>query len=128
MDYPTGQNALVVHARILDATSGAHGVRDVGLLDAAVCRPSASFAGDDLYQGVFNKAAALFESLAMNHVFVDGNKRTAIAASARFLFLNGHKLKVSNEELERFVLGAVENKWNLEEIAKWFEEHSEKVG
>ena len=57
-------------------------------------------------------------------MFIDGNKRTGISASARFLFINGYELKTSNKELERFVLKVVVQKLDIQKIAKWFKENS----
>ena len=64
-------------------------VSDYGLLDAAVARPRTTIFGLDAYPDDFTKAAALLQSLARNHAFVDGNKRTAWAAAWTFLFING---------------------------------------
>jgi len=122
--YVSPQDVLVIHAQIVDATGGMHGVRDTGLLSAAAERPRATFGGSDLYKDVFHKTAALFESLAMNHVFIDGNKRTAIAVSARFLYVNGYVLAVSNEEMEQVVLNVVSQKPDISEIANWFAQNT----
>ncbi len=67
--------ALAIHAELIEATGGSHGVRDRGGLEAAVARPFATFAGQDLYPDAASKAAALLESVVKNHPFVDGNKR-----------------------------------------------------
>lgn len=67
-------------------------VRDYGLLDAAVARPQATVFGVDAYPEVWDKAAAMLQSLARNHALVDGNKRTAWAAAWTFLHLNGFEL------------------------------------
>ena len=67
-------------------------VRDYGLFDAAIARPKATVFGLDAYPDDFTKAAALLQSLARNHAFVDGNKRTAWAAAWTFLHLNGAEL------------------------------------
>lgn len=120
----SAQQILFIHARLIEATGGEHGVRDLGLLQAAVARPQATFDGVDLYPGLFEKAAALMESLAQNHPFVDGNKRTAITAAALFLLQNGLRLQTTNEELERVTLWVVNERPPLEEIAAWFENHT----
>lgn len=67
-------------------------VRDYGLLDAAVARPKAIVFGVDAYPELWDKAAALLQSLARNHALVDGNKRTAWAAAWTFLHINGFQL------------------------------------
>ncbi|KUI39278.1 type II toxin-antitoxin system death-on-curing family toxin [Mycobacterium sp. GA-2829] len=81
---------------VLTAGSVAFGaeltVRDYGLLDAAVARPKATVFGVDAYPQVWEKAAALLQSLARNHALVDGNKRTAWASAWTFLHINGFQL------------------------------------
>lgn len=126
MHYLSGEEVLIIHARIIDETGGAHGVRDNHLLGSIVGRPKMQFGGNDLYPTVFDKAAVYFESCARHHVFIDGNKRTAIALAARFLYINGYELKIANPLLEKFVLGAVVKKYDLSIIASWLKKHSKK--
>lgn len=118
---------MIIHALIIDETGGSHGVRDVGLLASLTERPKAKFGGKEQYRGVFNKAAVYLDSLARYHVFIDGNKRTAIAASARFLFLNGYELIATNREVEKFVLKATIEKLDIATVAKWFKANSRKT-
>lgn len=122
--YLTAQQLLFIHARLIATTGGEHGVRDLGLLQSAVARPQATFDRKDLYPDLFHKTAALMESLAQNHPFVDGNKRTAITAAALFLKGNGRSLQTTNVELETFTLHVVNNHPPLDEIATWFKENS----
>lgn len=116
-----------MHARIIDETGGLHGIRDTGLLVSLTERPKTSFGKKEMYPGIFEKAAVYLESLARYHVFIDGNKRTGIATSARFLSLNGYMLNVSNKEMERFVLRMVQEKPSLETIAVWFKRYTIKI-
>lgn len=125
--YLTAQQILFIHARLIDATGGEHGVRDLGLLESAVARPQATFEGEDLYPDLFAKAAALMESLAQNHPFMDGNKRTAITCASLFLLQNGRRLETTNEEVERATWWVVNERPPLEEIAAWFQEHTVDV-
>jgi death-on-curing protein len=122
--YLTPQQVLFIHARLIVTTGGEHGVRDVGLLASAVVRPQATFDGADLYLDLFTKAAALMASLTRNHPFVDGNKRTAIAAAALFLLQNGLRLETTNAELERFTLSVTNERVAIPEIADWFRRYS----
>jgi death on curing protein len=122
--FLTAQQVLFIHARLIMTTGGEHGVRDLGLLESAVARPQATFDGADLYPDLYQKAAALMASLAQNHPFVDGNKRTAITSAAMFLRQNGRKLQTTNEELERFTLQVVDERPSLHEIAVWFQQHT----
>lgn len=126
MRYLSAEQVLFIHSRLIDATGGAHGVRDLGLLRSAIARPRATFGRKDLYPGVFSKAAALMESLARNHPFIDGNKRTAIAPASLFLWVNGYRLETTQRKLERFTLLVATGGTAFENIAAWFEEHSVK--
>ncbi len=117
MIYLTPEQVLFLHARLIEETGGSHGVRDVGLLESAVARPQATFEGQDLYSNLYTKAAALMDSLIRNHPFVDGNKRTGIAAAALFLRQNGRRLTATNQELEAFTLHVAESRPELSEIA-----------
>lgn len=127
MKYLTAEEILVIHALTIDGTGGSHGVRDVGLLASLTERPKAKFGGKEQYRGIFNKAAVYLDSLARYHVFVDGNKRAAIAASTRFLFLNGYELIATNKEVEKFVLKVIIEKLDIATIAKWFKANSRKT-
>ncbi|NPA90204.1 MAG: type II toxin-antitoxin system death-on-curing family toxin [Chloroflexi bacterium] len=124
MKYLTPQQVLFLHSRIIAETGGSHGIRDVGALESALARPRMTFGGEDLYPDVFSKAAALLESIIRNHPFIDGNKRTGIAAAALFLLLNGWLLVADNEELESFTLRVAQSQTTFDEIVQWLREHS----
>lgn len=124
INYLESEEILIIHARIIDQTGGSHGVRDLNQINSMIERPKSQFSGRDLYPTVFDKASAYFESCACHHSFIDGNKRTAIALTSRFLHLNGFELKVLNKKLEEFVLSAVIKKYNLAKIAAWIKNHS----
>ncbi|KUM68644.1 type II toxin-antitoxin system death-on-curing family toxin [Streptomyces griseorubiginosus] len=79
-------------------------VRDAGLLESAVHRPSASMFGQEAYTDLFDKAAALLQSLAINHPFLDGNKRTAWVSCVVFLALNDVQLRPDIDAAERLVI------------------------
>ena len=126
VQYLSHEEMLIIHARIIDATGGSHGVGDIHLLGLLAERPKMQFGGKELYPTIFDKAAAYFESCAWHHPFVDGNKRTAIALAARFLSLNGYSLKTTNRALEIFVFNAVIKKYDLATLAAWLRKHSKK--
>ena len=79
-------------------------VRDHGLLEAAAFRPQASVFGADAYPTLWDKAAAMMESLARNHPLVDGNKRLALAGTVVFLGMNGFRLTMNNDEAYNFTI------------------------
>lgn len=127
MKYLTVQDVLFVHDYIIGQTGGSHGIRDLGLLESAVARPQAMFAGQDLYVDLFLKAAALLESIARNHPFVDGNKRTAIAATDSFLFANGWYFDTTNQDLEDYVVWLVVENPGIEVVSDWLRSNSRPV-
>ncbi len=124
MNYPTVEQALFIHYRLIEETGGSHGVRDISLLQSAITRPMACFDQTDLYPDIFTKAAALMHSLIKNHPFIDGNKRTAITTASIFLIRNGYQIRTANKELERFTLKVASTNTEIKEIAKWFKKHS----
>jgi death-on-curing protein len=87
-DYLTVADVLGMHTILMQRYGGAGGVRDPGALEAALFRPQTGY-----YSDIIAEAAALLESLAINHPFVDGNKRIAFAATDVFLRINGWRLK-----------------------------------
>ncbi len=118
---------IAIHDSMIEEYGGSFGIRDLGLLQSALARPQASFGGEDLYPTVLDKAAALFHSLIFNHAFVDGNKRTTMTTTARFLHINGYELIVDEKEFVAFPL-RVENKHlDIEEIAKWLKKNSKSI-
>lgn len=102
-EYPDLRHILAIHDAI---PNKADGIRDIGAVEAACMRPRASAFGEDAYLTVWEKAAALMQSLACNHGFVDGNKRTAWIATMSFLGDNGHPQDEGYDEddAEAFVL------------------------
>ncbi|MBW2523976.1 MAG: type II toxin-antitoxin system death-on-curing family toxin [Deltaproteobacteria bacterium] len=106
---------LAMHARLIERFGGSDGVRDPGLLESALYRPRCGYY-DDLAQ----MAAALFESLVMNHPFVDGNERVAFFATDTFLRLNGHFLEVDDEAAYAFLMDRFEtNTCDYEHLLPW---------
>ena len=120
--YPTLEEALFLHGRLLERFGGAPGVRDLGLLDSALARPRSGY-----YRSLSEQAAALLQSLALNHSFVDGNERMAFALAAVFLRMNGTSLRVDAEAGERFLIDEViVAKADLAVITDWLEAHMSK--
>lgn len=127
MKYLTPQQVLYIHVQVVSRTGGSQGVRDIGLVESAVFRPQASFDGKDLYVTIFDKAAALLQSLLMNHPFVDGNKRTALTSAGLFLKINGYTLVNAKKEEVEFAVRVDNEHLSLEEIASWLEKNSTKI-
>ena len=124
--YIALDEVIAIHDNMISLYGGSHGIRDLGLVESAISRPKATFGGKDLYPDIFAKAAALFHSLMFNHAFIDGNKRTTISTTARFLSLNGFELDVSEQEFIDFPLKVENNHLSFEDIASWLKNHSKK--
>jgi death-on-curing protein len=121
--YPTLDEAVHQHDRLIELFGGAPGTRDLGLLESALARPRSGY-----YPTLTEQAAALMHSLSQNHPFVDGNKRVAFALTAVFLRTNGYRLVVSAAAGERFLVHKViEKRAALDEIARWLERHMEPI-
>jgi len=101
--YLTPLEAMLMHRVLIDRFGGAHGLRDAGALEAALFRPQSGY-----YDDAIAEAAALFESLAMNHPFVDGNKRIAFACVDVFLRVNGFRLQAKPLAVHRWMIGHLE--------------------
>lgn len=125
--YISLDEVLAIHDDMVERYGGSFGIRDLGLIQSAIARPQATFGGEDLYPTVIDKAAALFHSLIFNHAFTDGNKRTSLTSTARFLFLNGFILKAEEKELIDFPLRVENSHLDIEEISKWLKEHTFKI-
>lgn len=118
--YLTLDEALYIHAELIRTFGGAPGVRDLGLIESALLRPQTGY-----YADLIEEAAALWESLAMNHGFVDGNKRVAYACLELFLGMNGTEVVASNDELERFIYSNLEaGTFRKEVLEDWLHRHT----
>lgn len=99
-------DVLQIHFKVVKATGGTQGIREMALLESAIASPNHSFFGNDLYYTIQRKAARLCYSLIQNHAFLDGNKRVGVLAMLVLLDINGVSLKVTDAELS--TLG-----WNI---------------
>jgi death-on-curing protein len=118
-EYLSLAQALHLHALQTARFGGSRRLRDRGALEAAVGRPQATFGGEDLYEDVAAKAAALAHSVIQNHPFLDGNKRVGAMAMELFLLVNGHALRASDEDLEDVVLAVARDGLAAEALAIW---------
>lgn len=118
---------MAIHERMTQLFGGRKDIHDFTMLHSAVERCKATFGGRDLYSSIFDKAAALIQSLILNHPFDDGNKRTAFASCALFLFYNQYKLRFSKKEAIQFTLNIDSHKLNFEQVSSWLNKHSKKI-
>ena len=117
--YLTVGEILQMHHQQIEEYGGIHGIRDKGLLESAVFRPQTGY-----YNSLAEEAAALMESLANNHPFLDGNKRIAFAAAHTFLLINGHDLEVVPLAASDFIIQAiVKGEFRFAQILAWIDTH-----
>lgn len=115
--YLTLEEVVDLHRQLIERFGGIAGVRDPGLLESALARPRSGY-----YSSLSEQAAAMLQSLAGNHAFVDGNKRVAFAATAVFLRMNGYRLAVDADEAERFLIDdVIDGHAEVAVIGDWLE-------
>ena len=119
-DYIRVEDILAIHADQIERYGGGEGIRDPGLLEAALFRPQTGY-----YPTLIDEAAALWESLPQNHPFVDENKRTAFAATYVFLAINGLEITATDDEAQDFVLGLYSaSRVTFENLRAWLSENT----
>ena len=119
-DYIRVEDILALHADQIERYGGGEGIRDPGLLEVALFRPQTGY-----YPTLIDEAAALWESLSQNHPFVDGNKRTAFAATYVFLAVNGLEITATDDEAQDFVLGLYSaSRVTFENLRAWLIENT----
>jgi death on curing protein len=117
------RQVILLHAQLCEATGGAQGIRDDGLLASALSAPFQCFGDVEAYPSLQQKAARLAFGLVKNHPFIDGNKRIGAHVMLVFLALNGIELVYEQKELSRLILSVAAGECGYEEILNWLLEH-----
>ncbi len=118
-DYLTVSDIIEIHQTLINRYGGTDGIRDKGALEAAIFRPQTGY-----YENTTHEAAALMESLALNHPFLDGNKRVAFAAMFVFLDINGYCFTCKPDKAYRFIINLFEAKtFTLEKLYHWLNDN-----
>ena len=118
-DYLTVVEVLAIHDDQIERYGGSAGLRDRGLLEAALFRPQTGY-----YADLIEEAGALWESLAQNHPFVDGNKRTAFAATYTFLAINGARITAAPDAAYGFINGLYEaGTFEFDRLKDWLRDN-----
>jgi len=113
--YPTVAEAMEMHRLLIDEFGGMHGLRDNGLLEAAIYRPQNGY-----YDDLIHEAAALMESLANNHAFLDGNKRISFAVTDTFLRMNGYYIEIEALTAHQYITEAIgRREFRVGQIREW---------
>lgn len=126
MKYITGEIAAAINKTMIETYSKGEliGIKEPHLLDSTINRPLATMFGKPLYEDIFEKAVALFESLAKNHVFHNANKRTAFACMTYFLFINGHVCVMNESKAADLTVDFVTNNLQFDEVLNEIKKHS----
>jgi len=123
--FLTLDEVLALHDDLIERYGGASGIRDLNLLSSALGTPQATFEGQFLHESLPEMAAAYLFHLAKNHPFIDGNKRTALAASLAFLWLNDVRIAAEEGDLFDLVLAVADGKSTKAQAAVFIERHAE---
>lgn len=119
----TVSEILRLHQKLLDATGGLSGTRDLGLLESAVYSANQVFGEEEAYPTVEQRAARLAYAITQNHPFVDGNKRIGMLVMLMTLRLNHVKIQYSQAELIQLGLSVADNSFRYEDILAWINKH-----
>jgi death-on-curing protein len=121
------QTTLLIHNILIEKFGGSKGIRDQGGLEAAIARPYATFDGKDLYPEAIDKAAAVFESIIINHPFLDGNKRTAYVLLRLTLLEFEFDITATEDEKYDMTISASKGELNFDGIKVWLAGKAKKT-
>lgn len=119
----TVSEILRLHQKLLDATGGLSGTRDLGLLESAVYSANQVFGEEEAYPTVEQRAARLAYAITQNHPFVDGNKRIGMLVMLMTLRLNHVQIQYTQAELIQLGLSVADNSYRYEDILAWISNH-----
>lgn len=121
--YLSTLEVLTMHYMLIERYGGAHGLRDAGALESALYRPRSGY-----YDDVIAEAAALWESLTVNHPFIDGNKRIGFAVTDTFLRLNGCRITAPPGRIWKLIDSLLsKGKFEFAELDKWLRKNTEEL-
>jgi death-on-curing protein len=124
MRYLTVNEVIVIHEYLIDEFGGSSGMRDLAALESALARPQSGH-----YKNIMEESAALMESLAINHPFIDGNKRVSFFMTDVFLRLNGYFIDCDSQSAYNFFIELFEsnNKFRFKYLLPWLEKHIKPI-
>ncbi|MEO5648708.1 MAG: type II toxin-antitoxin system death-on-curing family toxin [Ginsengibacter sp.] len=123
----TVKQSLEIHEILIGKYGGSMGVRDLNGLESALARPFQTFGGEDLYPDFFAKAAAIAESIIINHPFIDGNKRTGYVLMESILRYANVKIIADDELLYNFMISISTGEKRFDDIVKWLKNNTQKI-
>ncbi len=121
--YLSVSDVIYIQKILIDEFGGIHGIRDNKAIESAVLRPQSGY-----YKSLFEEAAALMESLAINHCFIDGNKRVSFFSADVFLRMNGYYIACDPDEANQFyVKNLSSGSFRIEKIKRWLNGKIKKI-
>ena len=120
------KQTLLIHERAIKIYGGSNGVRDQGGLESALARPFQTFGGEELYQSFEEKAAAIAESIIINHPFVDGNKRTGYILMEAILKFGNINIISSDDEIYKMIIDISTGNLRFDDIVIWLKANTAK--
>lgn len=113
------ETVLDIHRFKIEQYGGLDGVRDEGLLEAAIAQPWQSFDGIELYPSTPEKAARIGYEIISQHPFTDANKRTGAALVGVLLRANGYRFKPRVDDYIKTVMGVADGSLGYEDLLKF---------
>ena len=123
MKYLTVNEVILIHEFLIDEFGGTGGIRDLAALESALARPKIGH-----YKNIEEESAALMESLAINHPFIDGNKRISFFVTDIFLRLNGHFIDCDAQSAHNYFVELFESsKFRFINLLPWLKKHIKQI-
>lgn len=113
------EDAIKIQSVLIDKFGGADGLRDGKLLESALMRPYQTIDNKDLYPTPSEKAAAIIESILINHPFIDGNKRFGYVAMRLTLMDYGLDISADQDDKYDFVIKIAKGEYKFDKILNW---------
>ena len=123
---PSLKQVIMFHASTIAEQGGEEGLRDEGLLDAAISAPFQTFGEQDLFPSLIEKAARLAFGIVKNHPFIDGNKRTSEITLLYFLKINSISIEYTQTEIYELIMAVACGSKTQEDIISWIVSHQSK--
>lgn len=123
MKVLTVEQVIELYTRLIQATGGLDGVRDVGLIESSLSSAFSTYFGVEKYPSIEEKAARLCYSLVNNHAFLDGNKRIGVFVMIIFLELNGIVLNQTDDEVVKLGIGVASSELDYDAILEYIRNH-----
>jgi death on curing protein len=125
--YLNWEEVIQIYEDVIQDSGGGYGIRNKAGIESAISAPQQTYFGSELYQTIYEKAAAMGYEIIMQHPFLDGNKRVGHSVIAHFLYMNGYIIDADDDEQESVILDTAAGKISKEEFTNWLKTRSIKI-